>query len=194
MIREVIVVEGKDDVSAVRLAVDAELIYTQGFGITSKTLIQIKEARERCGVIIFTDPDHAGDRIRDRLVTLLGPCKHAHLDRSDCTRARDGNVGIENAPPEAIRRALANARCEQTTPREVFAFSDLMQNQLTGSQNATLRRAQLGDILGVGATSAKRLLRRLNHYGVSREAFAEALDQLATTTEAGRITSPSADT
>ncbi|MEG1416535.1 MAG: ribonuclease M5, partial [Clostridium sp.] len=37
MIKEVIVVEGKDDVSAVKRAVDADLIITSGFGLTAKT-------------------------------------------------------------------------------------------------------------------------------------------------------------
>ncbi len=36
-IKEVIVVEGRDDVTAVKRAVDAEMIITQGFGIREET-------------------------------------------------------------------------------------------------------------------------------------------------------------
>ena len=68
MIKEVIVVEGKDDVSAVKKAVDAEVISVSGYGINKASMDKIKEASRRTGVIILTDPDHAGERIR-RMIT-----------------------------------------------------------------------------------------------------------------------------
>ena len=37
------------------------------------------------------------------------------------------------------------------------------------------RRAKLGAALGVGYANAKTFLRRLNHYGVTREEFSAAL-------------------
>ena len=64
MIKEVIVVEGRDDEAAVKKAVDAEIITTHGYGISQKTYRRIEEAYERCGIIIFTDPDFAGENIR----------------------------------------------------------------------------------------------------------------------------------
>ncbi len=45
-IKEVIVVEGRDDVTAVKRAVDAELIITQGFGIREETFELIEEAQK----------------------------------------------------------------------------------------------------------------------------------------------------
>ncbi|MEG0134299.1 MAG: ribonuclease M5, partial [Clostridium sp.] len=41
MIKEVIVVEGRDDVTAVKRAVDAEVISVSGFGINSKIIDKI---------------------------------------------------------------------------------------------------------------------------------------------------------
>ena len=38
MIKEVIVVEGKDDVAAVKAAIDAEIIITNGFGYGQKLI------------------------------------------------------------------------------------------------------------------------------------------------------------
>lgn len=46
-IKEVIVVEGRDDVTAVKRAVDAELIITQGFGIREETFELIEEAQKK---------------------------------------------------------------------------------------------------------------------------------------------------
>ena len=64
MIKEVIVVEGRDDVQAVKRAVDAETIITNGFALSKNTIRLIKEANERCGVVIFTDPDYVGEQLR----------------------------------------------------------------------------------------------------------------------------------
>ena len=54
-IEQTIVVEGKDDVSAVLAAVDANVLWTHGYGINQNTLDLIKAAYERTGIIIFTD-------------------------------------------------------------------------------------------------------------------------------------------
>ena len=136
-IAQVIVVEGRDDVSAVRQAVDAQVISTGGFAFGAAVLAQIAEAHRRCGVIIFTDPDTAGEQIRQRIVDHIGPCRHARLPRSACTR--DGDIGIENASPEDIRSALAAARCQLTTPRAEFSLSDLARNGLVGTPDAAQR-------------------------------------------------------
>ncbi len=54
-IKEVIVVEGRDDLDAVKKAVDAEIIITHGFGISEKTFQLIKGCCSEKGVIILTD-------------------------------------------------------------------------------------------------------------------------------------------
>lgn len=177
MIREVIVVEGPSDISAVRRAVEAEVLCTNGFSLDPRTLARVRAARRRCGVILLMDPDTAGEQIRRRLVAALGPCKHARVPRADCTRP-DGNIGIENAAPEAIRAALEAARPEIIAPRQQFKTVDLVRADLTGVPQAAERRSRLGALLHIGDANARQLLRRLNHYGVTREAFEQALAQL----------------
>ena len=70
LIREVIIVEGRDDIDAVQKAVSADIIATHGYGISASTLDRIRRAYETRGIIILTDPDHAGGRIRKRLTEL----------------------------------------------------------------------------------------------------------------------------
>ena len=77
MIKEVIVVEGKDDVTAVKAAVDAEVITTHGFGFGKKLLNTLKELQKRRGIIIFTDPDHTGEKIRRDIERAVPGAKHA---------------------------------------------------------------------------------------------------------------------
>ena len=175
-IKEVIVVEGRDDVTAVKQAVDAELITTHGFGIREETFLLIEEAQKKCGVIIFTDPDHAGEKIRERLSKRIKGCKHAFLPREEAIK--NGDVGIENATPASIISALSKVRTLVEESSDEFTKRDLIRNDLVGQADASIRRDRLGKILGIGYCNAKQFLRRLNHYEITREEFEIAVKQL----------------
>ncbi|VBB06579.1 ribonuclease m5 [Lucifera butyrica] len=181
MIKEVIVVEGKQDIAAIKRAVDAECIATGGFTLGPLILHRIEQAYQKRGLIILTDPDSAGERIRNYLKERFPLAKHAFVPRRDATANQD--VGIEQASPEAIRAALAKIRYLTWQPREEFLQQDLLQNRLSGGPDAAERRAVLGEMLGIGYANAKSFLYRLNHYGVSREEFSRAVAQM----EAGPI-------
>ena len=95
-IDEIIVVEGRDDTAAVLRAVDAATIETHGYGIRPSTWEVIDKAYESKGIIIFTDPDTAGEQIRRRLSERYPDAKHAFLDRG--LAEKDGDIGIEKRP------------------------------------------------------------------------------------------------
>ena len=95
MIKEVIVVEGRDDITAVKKAVDAEIIATSGFGIYAKIIERIREAQKRKGVIVLTDPDFAGEKIRSIISKRVKGVKHAYIAQED--GLKDGDIGVENA-------------------------------------------------------------------------------------------------
>lgn len=173
MIYEIVVVEGKSDAVAVRRAVRAEIICTGGFSLDADTKARIKSASARRGLVVLTDPDAAGEQIRRRVSALASACKHAFVPREDCLL--DGDIGVENASPEAIRKALLRARAETGQPRSEFSIRDLVRWGLEGAPLARERRDRLGAALGLGYGNAKSLLSRLNHYGVSREEFEAAV-------------------
>ena len=176
MIKEVIVVEGRDDVTAVKRALDAELITTGGFGFPKGVMERIKAAQKRRGVIIFTDPDFAGEKIRKKIAAEVPGCKHAFLPREEAKK--DGDIGIENASPESIISALNKVRTESVEKRSEFTQVDLIRNQLIGNEDASCTRDEIGKILGIGYGNAKQFLSRLNNYGVSREEFLKAVDTI----------------
>ena len=159
MIKEIIVVEGRDDVTAVKRALDAELITTGGFGFPKGVMERIKAAQKRRGVIIFTDPDFAGEKIRKKIAAEVPGCKHAFLPREEAKK--DGDIGIENASPKSILAALERVRTESTEKREEFKQVDLIRNGLIGNEDASHRRDELGKILGIGYGNAKQVLSRL---------------------------------
>ena len=173
MIKEVLVVEGKMDVVAIGRAVEADCIITEGFNLKPKALDAIKQAYKKRGIIILTDPDSAGERIRQFLSKRFPDAKHAFVPRDEATANDD--IGIEQASPESIRKALEKVRTLDWNPSEIFSGADLIRAGLSGAADASERRARLGARLGIGYANAKTFLLRLNHYGVTREEFEAAL-------------------
>jgi ribonuclease M5 len=176
MIKEVIVVEGRDDITAVKRAVDAEIIAVGGFGINARVIDRIKEAQKRQGVIVLTDPDHAGEKIRRIISKRVPNIKHAYITQKEGTK--DGDIGVENASPETIVRALELAKCELKEKRDEFNFQDLVFFKLSGDNKAKERREAVGRELGIGYCNSTQFITRLNNYGISREEFIEALKKI----------------
>ncbi|NWL90189.1 ribonuclease M5 [Paenibacillus sp. 79R4] len=176
MIKEIIVVEGRDDTVAIKRAVEADTIETGGSAINERTLRKIALAQERRGVIIFTDPDHAGERIRKIVAKRVPGCKHAFLREADATKR--GDIGVENASPEAIREALSRVRSETAGMEPLIDWEDLIDAGLIIHSQAAARRRKLGELLGIGYCNGKQLYKRLVAFKISREEFAAALAQL----------------
>lgn len=184
-------VEGRHDENAVKQAVDAETILTWGFSLSPQTLQQIRLAQQRRGVIVFTDPDFPGEKIRKRIAEAVPGCLHAFLSIEEAEKK--GDIGIENAPPEAIVKALEKARAQQATDEEVFTFEDLLAFGLVGNDYANRLRGKIGEYLGIGYTNGKQLLHRLNHYGITREEFLEAFEAAKGGEEVGKYFIPGKD-
>ncbi len=175
-IKEIIVVEGRDDTAAIKRAVDAQTIETHGYGIKKQTWKLIEKAYRERGIIIFTDPDYAGMEIRRRLTEAFPGAAQAYLSRSDAVKA--GDIGIENANPESIRQALKKARCTQEEQQDEFSMDDLIKYGLTADPEAADRRDRLGKRLGIGYGNSKAFLNRLNRFGVTRDEFLKQLREL----------------
>ena len=176
MLKEVLIVEGKADVVAVKRAVEAECIITGGFHITRRTLENISAAYKKCGIIILTDPDSAGENIRKFLSKKFPAAKHAYIPRDEATANDD--VGVEQASPESIRKALSKVRTLELNPREEFTAAEMIGFKLAGSEGSSKLRDKVGAILGIGYGNVKTFVRRLNNYGVTREEFLNAIRNL----------------
>lgn len=173
MLKEVLIVEGKNDVAAVNRAVEADCIVTGGFHFSRRTLENISAAYKKRGIIILTDPDSAGENIRKFLTRKFPNAKHAYIPRDEATANDD--VGIEQASPESIRRALGKVRTLEISPREEFTAAEMVSLNLSGGADSSKLRDKIGAALGIGYGNVKTFVRRLNGYGVTREEFLEAL-------------------
>lgn len=173
VLKEVIVVEGRDDTAAIKRALDADTIETHGFGIRYETWQLIEKAYNERGIIIFTDPDYSGNEIRRRLKERFPNAKEAFLSRKEATKKND--IGIENAEPEAILEALGKAHAAYCEKRMEFTAAELIRDGLSGGAGSKEKREKLGKKLGIGYGSAAALADKLNRYGITREEYNEAI-------------------
>jgi ribonuclease M5 len=174
-IKEIIVVEGKDDTTAIRQAVNADTIETNGSAINAETIEKIKLAKSTRGVIILTDPDFPGQKIRNTISEQVPGCKHAFIPKEEAIHKHGKGVGVEHASRDSIRRALKDAQLMQGSTMEEITYEDLLASGLIGGEGAKVRREKLGKLLKIGYTNGKQLHKRLMVFEISKEAFADAV-------------------
>ena len=166
-------VEGRDDEAAVKRALDAQTIATHGYGIKGQTFDLIEKAYNERGIIIFTDPDFAGEKIRKRLKERFPDAKHAYLPQAEAEK--NGDIGIENAVPDDIKEALSKARFTTIVNDIIFTQEDMIKHGLAGAPGSAEKRDRLGKALGIGYGNSKVFLNRLNQFGITRQEFEEKI-------------------
>ena len=178
-INEIILVEGRDDVTALKRVVDAHIIALNGFSaVNKKTLKKLEELSKTNEMILFTDPDFAGKKIRSVVEKRIPDIKHAFISRKNATKK--DNIGVENASDESIKEALLHIVTHKNRSDEkyIFTVKDLIENGLCSGEGAKEKRALLGDTLKIGYYNSKQLLNALNSFDISKENFDEAIREI----------------
>src|SRR5699024_10075851 len=154
-IKEVIVVEGKSDTNKIKQAIEADTIETNGSAINSERLQLIRHAKEKRGVIIFTDPDYTGDRIRHIIDQNIPGCKHAFLPKKLAIASTSGkSVGIEHASNQAIQHALNHVyEVLDVVEENDVTKTDLIRYGLLTEPNAKARTQRLAENVDIGYTN-----------------------------------------
>lgn len=178
-IQEVIVVEGKEDTKRIQLAVDAETIETNGSAINEETLQQIEHAQEARGVIVFTDPDYPGEKIRKTVASRVPGVKHAFLTSKEARPKHKGSLGIQHASLETIKQALEGLYKEgEWAAAPAVDRQFLMTEGLIGASDSRKKRMELGERLRIGYTNGKQLQKRLRLFGISQETVEKTLREM----------------
>lgn len=153
----VVIVEGKYDKIKLSSVIDAVIIETDGFGIFNNKEKQalIRRLAETKGLLILTDSDSAGFKIRSFIRGIVPPeqIKHAYIpdiygkEKRKSEPSKEGKLGVEGVRPEIIREALekAGVLCEETddAPKKQITKLDLYEDGLSGSENSELLRKKL---------------------------------------------------
>ena len=175
-ISQVIVVEGRDDTVNLKRYFDVETYETRGSAINKQDLERIQRLHERHGVIVFTDPDYNGERIRRMIMTAIPTVQHAFLKRDEAvpkSKTKGRSLGIEHASYEDLKTAL-----EQVTEQfkvESDFDSDLIRLGFLAGADSRKRREYLGESLRIGYSNGKQLLKRLELFGISLAEIEETM-------------------
>ncbi|GIN58057.1 ribonuclease M5 [Lederbergia ruris] len=177
-IKEIIVVEGKDDTRAIHKSVDADTIETNGSAVSRETIEKIKHAQKVRGVIVLTDPDFPGEKIRKTISEQVPGCKHAFIDKKKAIAHNGKGLGVEHASVEVIQEALREAQPMLESQPEVITKEDLLAAGLIGEPKSKERRERIGQLLKIGYTNGKQLHKRLRMFQVSKSDFEQALEEI----------------
>lgn len=179
-IKEVIVVEGKADTEVLRHAVVADTIETNGSALSEATLQAIQRAAQTRGIIVFTDPDFNGERLRKLITAVVPDAKHAFLTKDKAGRQiKHHSLGIEYATGADIQQALSKVyTASDVDMSSDITRADLIRLGLMAGVNAAQRREYVSERLGLGYVNGKQLLKRLNMFGVTNEELNTVLQEM----------------
>jgi len=178
MFKEVIVVEGRDDTRRLKeIFSEIETFETGGSALDAAKLAQIKHLQNLRGVIVFTDPDYPGQKIRQAITEAIPECKQAYLDKTDARPKSGKGLGVEHASEAAIRAALSGAMTPLAKQKAEISQQFLVAHDLIGHASSKQKREILAKKLGIGYVNGKQLKNRLNMFGITKAQVLVAVEK-----------------
>lgn len=171
-ISEIIVVEGQNDTNRLQQFFDVDTIETGGFNLSPEVIERVRAAQQRRGVIVFTDPDPIGERIRTVINKKVPGVKNAFISQKVARDERRHKVGVEHADYEDLHESLKNCVTFREFDEPSLSWSDFIDLGLVGNK---ARREKLSQAFHIGHCSAKVCYKRLCQLGISKEEIEEAL-------------------
>ena len=184
-IRQAIIVEGKYDKIKLASLVKAVIIPTNGFQIfkDQELLGLIRYYAKTTGILILTDSDRAGFKIRSYLRGSIpdGDIRNIYIpdvfgkERRKDKPSAEGKLGVEGMEAEVLREAFrkAGVLTDEAPAGDPITKTDLYLAGLSGTPDCTERRRALQQKLGLPSMlSASSLLEVLNSM-MTREEFLE---------------------
>ena len=188
-IKQAIITEGRYDKIRLSNIVDAVIICTNGFSIFKDREKQelIKALAAKTGIIILTDSDSAGFKIRS---FIRGFVKNGEVlnavtpdiygkERRKLQPSKQGKLGVEGIPDDLLIQALKNAgavELDGVSPQknsDPVTRSDLMDLGLIGGEGSAERRRELQRRLGLPELLSSKLLLEVVNKMYTRSEFLE---------------------
>ena len=160
-IDEAIIVEGKYDKIKLSSIIDGIIIVTNGFGIFKdrEKLELIRYYAEKTGIIILTDSDSSGFKIRGYLKSAVnsGTIKNVYIpdifgkERRKIKASSEGKMGVEGLDKKLIFEAFRNAGISASNVTRVPDIKRLTLYELglSGKANSRELRQKLQKKLGL---------------------------------------------
>ena len=174
-LRQAVVVEGKYDKIRLSSLIDAPILVTNGFRIfhDREQMALLRRLARQDGLLILTDSDTAGFRIRNYLKSAIpqGKLFHAYIpeilgkEPRKKQPSKEGTLGVEGMDRQILIEALQKSGVlftEQPKPDPVTRL-DFYEAGLSGSPDSSAKRIFLLRELGLPKyLSAGALLQAVN--------------------------------
>ena len=160
-----IVVEGVKDVQKLTPLIDADFVTTNGSALSSEVIEFIRQAKIKGReVIVFTDPDFPGEKIRQTLEQAIPGLTHAFVEKKFAIS--HGKVGVAEATNDAILRSLSEKLTPNPSIQGTLTIQDLARLGFVGDQQAGILREKTNQHFHLGPCNVKTMLKRLNVLGI----------------------------
>lgn len=172
-VKEAIIVEGTYDKIKLSSFIEGIILTTHGFAVYSNDefVATFSELAKRLGIVILTDSDHAGQRIRNFIKDKVkeGTVLHAYIpdiegkERRKRTVSAEGLLGVEGMTEDIIIKALRDAGCTVDDEIQEDKDSKITKAQLyslgiTGGKNSRDIRQKLSKEINVPASLSTNML------------------------------------
>lgn len=193
-LKEVLLVEGKYDAARLHNLVEGTVLTTDGFRVMKDRALQtmLKRLGRAQGLIILTDSDAAGFKIRHFVTGLVGaeyvlqayvPAIPGKESRKEVP-GKEGLLGVEGVSDEIILQSLqdalksrpSSAAVTDTVPQAI-TYTDLYEWGISGTANSAERRRILLRQLGLPPRLSKKELLQVLSTLYTRESLARQIAQ-----------------
>ena len=186
-ISKLILVEGKYDKITLENIVDADIFAVDGFGVfkNKERLKTLKRLAVEKGVIILTDSDYAGYKIRVYLEKVFSGAQIinafvpqvAGKEKRKEKLSKQGLLGVEGIEADILRNVLAPYTTDYSVRNDIDVAL-LYKLGYTGSVNSKSRKNQLLKKLGVQCDISNKFLLRILNERFNKNDFIELSKKL----------------
>ena len=185
-IKQTIIVEGKYDKIKLKSIVEANIITTDGFRIynNKEKRALIKSIAGKTGIIILTDSDSAGRRIRnfikgcvdtDNITNVYIP-KIPGKEKRKSVPSKENILGVEGTDKDLLLDVLQKFCTTETKPKQITK-TDFYNDGLSGGENSVKKRREFCEKLNIPYMPPNSLLEAVNIL-VDYDEYKKILDEL----------------
>ncbi len=186
-IDKLIIVEGKYDKIKLSNFIKGNIIQTDGFGIykNKKMLEYIKKFAISKGIIIATDSDRAGYRIRNYIKSCMpkgASIQHVYIpdlfgkEKRKRENSKEGKLGVEGISQDVLKEAFKSFEDEgllNQDEKKKITKMDLYQDGFIGWDGSRKRREALFSILNIPENIGNNSLSEVINSLISFEEYIE---------------------
>lgn len=183
-LEQAVIVEGKYDKIKLSSVVDAVIITTNGFSVIKdkEKLEIIRFFAKNKGIIILTDSDSAGFKIRNFLKGAIsdGEITNVYIpdifgkEKRKAVPSKEGKIGVEGIDTQILLEAFRKAGVISTkadSRREPVTKLDLFEVGLSGGNNSAEKRSELLKYLGMPELMTTNAMLEIINTMMSRDEF-----------------------